>query len=278
MEKRVIKEIQNLTKLIKKENQLKEDIIREDVFNILLNNPNCMVLFYPIASEANEDGCDGCHVVRTVNGKEKQLVFINSSNTMERQAFSVAHELGHIWNVDGRLRENLPDVEIVVEDVINRFAAELLMPERLFIDETNDYIKLLLAEETENNGIRVISFLKLIVHLMNYFFAPYKAVVIRLFEVGIIDEDVQMRLMEYKDSDYVKSIINEGQYSRLGYPTNKKSIPNLADKIEEIEKRELFTPNRIRAIKEKFELVEERDDVNMDDIVILKNQKGSGVE
>ena len=106
----VIKKIQFLTEKIKKENDLSSiETIRDDVFNILQNLPDCTVVYYPLEEEAHEDGCDGCHVVRTIKGREQQFVFINSANTRERQAFSIAHELGHLilhkTSFDGKFAE-----------------------------------------------------------------------------------------------------------------------------------------------------------------------------
>lgn len=191
--RKVIKEIQKLAEELKNQSGIFENngIIRDDVFNILQQIENCTVVYYPIESEASEDGCDGCHVERNVKGKPMQLVYINTANTRERQAFSAAHELGHIWNVDGRLKERLPELDIDVEAVINRFAAELLMPERVFIEQGRDKMKEFLNEE---HAIKLLDMIKVVVYLMNYFFVPYKAVVLRLVEVGIIQRRHIFRL------------------------------------------------------------------------------------
>ena len=70
---------------------------------------------------------------------------INTNNTRERQAFSATHELGHICRVDQRVRERVPfecdnDAEMN-EKIIDRFAAELLMPRDLFIEAINNWFK-----------------------------------------------------------------------------------------------------------------------------------------
>lgn len=273
MDNKIVEEIKNLTMKIKKENDLKEDVIREDVFNILQGITNCMVLYYPMNDEANEDGCDGCHIVRTVKGVERQLVYINSANTKERQAFSAAHELGHIWKVDERLKEKFPDIEFDVEDAINRFAAELLMPEEAFKEQTQKKLEALIEDrkKTDNIKIMISDVIKLIVFLMDYFFSPYKAVVIRLVETGYINDIAKNKLLDYKDSKLVESIIREKQYPRLGIKTMNISVANLVDKLEEIEKQKLFSENKIREIKEKFELPEIDEGMEMKDEIDILN-------
>lgn len=265
MDKELINEIQNLTQKLKKENDLvNKDIIRDDVFNVLQGLPNCIVVYYPLDTEANEDGCDGCHVIRTVKGIKKQLVFINTSNTRERQAFSVAHELGHIWNVDGQLAEILKKPVDNVEEVINRFAAELLMPEGIFKEYALEKINDIKGKDLV---IKVSDFIKLIVYLMNCFFVPYKAVVLRLVETEIIDQTASKLLLRYKESEYVKSIMCEEQYTRLGIITRNISVPNIVDKIDEIESRGLFSKNKIEAIRKELKLSEMKKDSGMNETV-----------
>lgn len=197
-------------------------------------------------------------------------MFINTANTRERQAFSVAHELGHIWEVDKKIKERIPNLVFDSEDVINRFAAELLMPEGTFQREAIKKLDELSIEENGNRSIRVVDFIKIIVYLMNYFFAPFKAVVLRLDEVGIGDKATTDLLLKYKDSEYVKSIIVEEQYTRLGIKTNIKSVSNLAEKINEIEEKHLFSDNKIKVIRDLFNLSEIKVDAEMKDKLNIK--------
>lgn len=141
LEGKVVKGIKELIEELKQENHIVNQIIRDDVFGIL-QTCNCTVLYYPLYGEDGEgEGCDGCHLEKMIAGKMEQMVFINSNNTRERQAFSTAHELGHIWKADERLRSMFPEIELDTEEVINRFAAELLMPEEYFIDVIEEYLK-----------------------------------------------------------------------------------------------------------------------------------------
>ena len=105
---------------------------------------------------------------------------------------------------------------------------------------------------------------------MNYFFAPFKAVVLRLDEVGIGDKATTDLLLKYKDSEYVKSIIVEEQYTRLGIKTDIKSVSNLAEKINEIEEKHLFSDNKIKVIRDLFDLSEIKVDAEMKDKLNIK--------
>ena len=70
--------------------------LRDDVFEVL--NRYCTVIYYPSEDSSNR----GFHVKEYLihNGKEQNFVFINTSQTLEKQVFTAAHELGHIWQID----------------------------------------------------------------------------------------------------------------------------------------------------------------------------------
>jgi hypothetical protein len=264
----VVKEIRNLIDELKTENGIIDEVVRDGVFNILQNLPDCTLVYYPIESEAVEEGCDGCHVVRTIKGHKEQLVFINTANTRERQAFSVAHELGHIWNVDGRLRERIPDEKFETEDIIDRFAAELLMPEKLFKELAQKKLDEFLDE---NHRLKMSDMIKVVAFLMDYFFTPYKATVLRLKEVQLISGKGVTLLLNYKDSKYVSDIIVENQYVRLGIRTNQKSVANLQENLALIEERRLFTDNKINAIRKKFNIEPLQSRENVESLIEIKN-------
>ena len=59
-------------------------------------------------------------------------MYINTARTVAEQVFAAAHELGHVWGVAAQVWEQAGEqgeVESKNEErIINRFAAELLMP------------------------------------------------------------------------------------------------------------------------------------------------------
>ncbi|AKN33780.1 hypothetical protein Ccar_24320 [Clostridium carboxidivorans P7] len=245
----IINGIEQLVQEIKQEKNIKNEIIRDDVFSIL-QALDCIVLYYPLEGEEN-DGCSGCHIEKPVNGKMEQFVFINTNNTRERQAFTAAHELGHILKVDKRLREKFPEEEFKCEVVINRFAAELLMPRELFKEAMEFKLK-----EMHYTGptIKALDLVKLIAYLMNYFFVPFKSVVRRLNEIGRLDEKFNKKIFTYKDSDYLKEIINAEQYTRLNIITKLKSMDNLQDHLLAAEESKVINETQINNIRKEFEI------------------------
>lgn len=86
--------IQKLITSKKKEKGIVNEVIRDDIFAIL--KAECVVLYYAL-----EDGSiEGCHVIKPLNGKLEQFVFINTTKAVQEQTWTAAHELGHVWKVD----------------------------------------------------------------------------------------------------------------------------------------------------------------------------------
>ena len=249
LDQTITKSIEDLVEKIREENGIINRIIRDDVFSIL-QECDCTVLYFPLPNE-NSDGCSGCHLEKSVNGKCRQFVFINTANTRERQAFSAAHELGHIWRVDERIRDMHPDKEIDTEDVVNQFAAELLMPRELFEIVIDDYLG---KEGYSGPAMTVTQMVRLIAYLMNYFFVPYKAVVYRFNEIGRLDENSNELLLFFKDSSLLDEIIKAEQFTRLGIVNNLKSMDNLPEYLMEAEKEGLFYQGKINNIRDDFDI------------------------
>ena len=99
-------------------------LLREDVLDLL--DRYCTVVYYPLEEEEN----NGFRVkdIPFSDGSYHDFVFINTAQTLEKQAFTAAHELGHIWNVDRYVIEHCGISSELAEPIINRFAAVLLMP------------------------------------------------------------------------------------------------------------------------------------------------------
>ncbi len=231
---------------LKRENGIINEIIRDDVFSILQEG-SCNVLYYPL----EEEEVDGCHLEKPVNGKMEQFVFINTNNTRERQAFSAAHELGHIWKVDERVRKEFPDRDIDTEEIINRFAAELLMPEKYFQKEIRAYL-----DSKNYNGpqMGVDMMVGLIAYLMNYFFVPFKAVVIRFNELHRLDSKYNKIILEYKESELLHEIIKAEQYTRLGIVNKLKSMDKLQEYLLIAEQNHLMNETKIQNIRKDFNI------------------------
>lgn len=119
----VVLKIQEFINLKKKEKHIVNEVIRDDVFAVLKGE--CVVLYYAL------DDCsvEGCHVIKPFNGRMEQFVFINTMKAVQEQTWTAAHELGHVWRGDSYIKEKLGQDNMASEDLVNRFAAELLLPQ-----------------------------------------------------------------------------------------------------------------------------------------------------
>lgn len=168
----------------KKTNQ----IIKEDIFKIL--EMNCKVIYYPIADD------EICGFVYSF--KNHKFVYINSYIPFEKQIFTAAHELYHIWYSDIKTGELLKSVvleetinfrDIKAEDIkANRFGAEFLVPKDVLLNE-------LQIRKINKNFIG----LREIVELMDIFLVPYKTIVRRLYEIEYLTEDKCIELLKEED-------------------------------------------------------------------------------
>lgn len=86
----------------------------------------------PVISAPFSDNLSGLLVPETIGNEVRYVIFVNSKHRLTRRRFSVAHELGHFYLHRGlrlafthhsRHRGRL-------EREADRFAAELLMPEK----------------------------------------------------------------------------------------------------------------------------------------------------
>lgn len=115
-----------------------------------------------------------------INGELKdrfstdRIVSVNSRESNKRRRFTVAHELAHFlfdFNPNQSIQYfNMFELDHVSDDSkeerANRFAAELLMPEKIFIDKYN---------ELQQNDSRK-DFYSIVQELSDYFLVPPKAV------------------------------------------------------------------------------------------------------
>ena len=203
-------------------------LIRDDIFNIL--EKYCTVLYFPLKNEEN----DGCHVQRFVNNQVENFVYINTHKSIEKQIFTAAHELG------------------LEETAMNQFAALVLMPDEIFLSQVkNNFTKY----STESDTITFENLIKLSVCIMDYFFVPFKSVVIKLYETRFLSKDDAEKVINNQNTlekinDYIKLL----GYKRLGIRSEKKSIRDFAVLLDKAEKNGSFSETKIKSIREKMDL------------------------
>lgn len=252
----MVREIQNFVDQKRKEliKQYPNVLLRDEALKLL--DQYCTIIYYPLEKEDN----NGFHIgsIPTRAGECQHFVFINTAQTLEKQVFTAAHELGHIWKIDSHIRDLGYTVdEGMSETIINRFAAELLMPESYFTDKFDEESK---AKINSNGTIRASDMLRMIVIMMNHFFVPWKSVVIRFHELDILSaEDTEILLGESGlpleiIENTLDSIKSELGYTHLITPTNKKWIEGLPELLDQAEKRQVVSPSKITELRNKFEL------------------------
>jgi len=197
-------------------------IIRDDIFGLL--ERNAIVVYYPLA----DNEIDGFNVVRMLNGKKVNFVYINTARELIKQVFTAAHELGHIWKLDEYLISKGIDSQYIKdneEQLMNRFAAAFLMDSDVFKHDVGE--KLLEAERDGKAGkgrIRKNELLSIAAFLMDKYLVPFKAVMQRFIEVGFLMSEAEVDgILESKDDlSTLEEIIHVESYSRLLVPPSKK--------------------------------------------------------
>lgn len=165
------------------------DIIGTQIFSIL--SLYARVIYYPFGKDAPW-GFTRISGSQNDSALEKPFVAINSSISVDCQVFAAAHELYHIWY------EQNPDVlpsdllneknKAISEKKANRFAAEFLVDEQL------------LKQEIDLYKIKRFT-IKDILQLAALFTVPYRTMVKRLEEIGVMGvSDSNKFLTETEDS------------------------------------------------------------------------------
>lgn len=240
-------------------------LIREDIFRLL--DRECTVVYFP-----EKDSCNnGFHKTYRVDGKKRNLVYINTEQYREKQIFTAAHELGHIWKVDEHVvksGEQQFDFD-TCERIMNRFAAELLMPEEIFLQYADTTVKKARdrnQEKTPERGriVTIADMLELIAGAMNEFFVPYKSVLYRLYELDRITEKCARMLWGENElltkariDEYVKKYAKEQCYDRLYKADRRKLIDGLKERLDQASAAGELPEQWIDAFYERFSLEKE---------------------
>lgn len=222
--------------------------IRDSIFEIL--DDKCIILYYPQENEEN----DGSLIQKYINGKLTNFVHINTYKVIEKQVFTAAHELGHILNLHEHLLKNCNEYnekydKDIEEAAMNYFAALVLMPTNIFTSKSKSLFK------EYGDTLKLDDFIKISLNLMDIFFVPFKAVVVRLFEIDIIDKPTAELLINNniildKINDYIKLY----GFTRLGIRSQKKGIKGYPELISKVENAEIFNSRKINNTRNKLDI------------------------
>lgn len=247
IDKRVVQTLQKLIADLRKEKHIVNEVVRDDVFAVL--REECIVLFYAL----EDSGVEGCHMIKPVNGEMKQFVFINTTKAVQEQTWTAAHELGHVWQVDTYVKEKIEQCEWDCESLVNRFAAELLLPEKIFrkvlADKLSEY-------GYEGPAMSKDMMVRLVTYLMNYFCTPYKAIIRRFSELGYIAKTAERKYLDgfEEQNELYKRLIKENQYTRLETVNRAYSMGGIEQDINLLEKNEVYSDKKVARLREMFHL------------------------
>ena len=231
----------------------KTEPIRDNIFEIL--DDKCIILYYPQQNEEN----DGSLIQKSVNGKLTNFVHINTYKVIEKQVFTAAHELAHILNLHEHLYNSCNEYKNMFskeleEAAMNYFAALVLMPNDMFKKEAMP----LFAKYS--NTIQLDDFIKISLILMDIFFVPFKAVVVRLYEIDIISKNIAELLINNNIIlDNMNNYIKYYGFTRLGIRSQKKGIKGYPELISKVESADIFSKNKIDKTRKQL-------DIPLDDI------------
>ena len=260
----VVQKIQDEVKIIVDKYKNVNKIVRNDIFEIL--EKLCVVLRFPLD---DDEEANGIHVIRCIKGEDKHFVFINTSNGIEKQVYTAAHELGHVWKIDEKVLSQISE-KCDQEAIINRFAAELLMPKDTFIKVFGLKCREL---EIKAGPVEEKQLIDVIIFLMNTFMVPYKAVVYRIEEVGIIDSYNRIKLEECegKYRDYLQESIKANDYQNILKTDKQKSMSDLYNMLVVAEERELLSDKKIKYVRELFDYNNSVIDYNNNEAIAIKS-------
>lgn len=236
---------------------LRNIILRENVFDIL--ESCCTAIYYPLPDEEN----DGFHISYPVKYQDSpaHFVYLNTAKPIEKLVFAAGHELGHIWKVD-QVVASITQTAIPAEDLMNRFSAELLMPEDVF----KPFAEQLLEQKVDRLQDNLfLNLLGVSAVLMNEFCVPFQAVVRRLWECGKIGENTVNLLLFGPETmpdgvyssfleDFLRLCKENDGYGRIGIITEKKSIPGFAQLLQDAENSHKISPLQIAELRKQFDI------------------------
>lgn len=244
----VVKEIRNFVDRKRIEENIVNQVIRDDVFALL--EKHCIVLYYPL----EDDKIEGCHIIKPLGIGEEQFVFINTTKAVQEQTWTAAHELGHVWKVDSCVKSSLNRPDLDSEAIVNRFAAELLLPETIFRSETQQR---LLEYNYIGPSMSTETMVRLVTYLMNYFCTPYKAIIRRFIELDYIEEKSENAFLQgfQRQESLYQRLRSENQYTRLETINKACSMETIEQDICLLERNGICSNNTsIKHLRELFHL------------------------
>lgn len=181
---------------------------------------------------------------------EDNYLVLNSSKSVANNNFAVAHELYHVL-IQEQDKTDSAEVYMdsyednVNEMMANSFAGNILMPQRDFM-WTFEMIRNGMARSCEENFEQIHVFdLVTIFGLMNYYKTTYMSVVIRGYELGLLDvkdESLMKFFLKLNDEEEQREYFGR-LGKRFGYsimePTHADDFQKLFEEAKEMGRKNL---------------------------------------
>ena len=223
----------------KKHSGARDKVLQDDIFRIIEELDGLDLLLFPIKDE------EFCGFICEYKGEN--FIYVNTNLPLAKQIFAAAHELYHYINDGHRellqrniIDENEEEILELEESKANLFAALLLAPDDSLKKELE-----LLKIKTEND----LDQLKLI-KLMDIFVVSYKTIVLRLFEIELLNEDETKKWLSIPDRSKNQGVFKQIKKHKIGERwqkrTRKIKYSNLQALIYDNDEFELLPKNKIK--------------------------------
>ncbi|PWK13496.1 ImmA/IrrE family metallo-endopeptidase [Tumebacillus permanentifrigoris] len=173
-------------------------VLQQDLFRIVKELPDFHLLKFTIE---DPELC-----AFAVHKADQNFIYVNTLHPADLQLFSLAHELYHVFHDEKYIRlssdivkrsETTYQDQDISEMRANCYAACLLMP-RLYLEDE------MLRLGMQRSAIELID----IVRLMDAFAVPYQAMVLRLWELEILNEAQARQFLAIPDRDRQQGVLN----------------------------------------------------------------------
>lgn len=234
------------------------NIIQDDIFSVLVNYARKNREYLDLLRFPTKDD-DFCALTRVQKGRI--FVYVNSQLPLSKQIFATAHELYHIWCfIDNKDRSILrkgsflsaatmdEDVKSQEDREANAFAGLLLVPSSALHEQMQIY-----GIDSKHLGMEEI------LRLMAIFAVPYKAILMRLYEDGYLDQTAFMRFLSVSENTYEKDILYTPDTQRWQRRTpDILQMGSLQQLIDHNQEYELLTDTRAASDLETLHKIRSR--------------------
>ena len=268
-----IREFINLNKERLSVDPLSDKPLGQGVFRLIAKE--CDLLYYPIIDlDEKNNGCLIPHLPLK-SGEERNVIFINTYQTAEKQVFAAAHEFGHHLGVDRFVQQKHHNAD--AERIVNRFAAEWIMPESQF----KKHVKRELNKQKTGKSIKLIDMIQIIVECMDAFTVPYNAAVIRMVEVGFLDINSGRLLVDGDDKlvplallEIIREkMIAEKENSVLQTRSLRKEYVGLSELLDKETVIEKLPLNKVQRVRDWFDILKSEQSAELKRPISLKDEE-----